>query len=53
MNSASRSDLAIRRKRGRANQPDSAFPQLPGIILETSGFNLLTAAIRLSSFNEL
>src|SRR5262249_54781699 len=40
-------------KRGPANQPGFAFPQLPGIILETFGFNLLTAAIHLSSFNEL
>jgi hypothetical protein len=27
-------------KRGRANQPDSTVPQSPGIILETSGFNI-------------
>jgi hypothetical protein len=30
-----------------------AFPQSPGIILETTGINLLTAAAGLSSFNEL
>jgi len=40
-------------KRGQANQPDSTFPQLPGIILETFGDNLTTAAHCLSSFNEL
>jgi hypothetical protein len=31
-------------ERGQANQPDSTFPQSPGIILETTGFNLTTAA---------
>jgi hypothetical protein len=31
-------------QRGRANQPGPAFPQSPGIILETSGVNLLTTA---------
>jgi hypothetical protein len=39
--------------RGRVNQPDPTFPQLPGIILEISGLNLSTAAVHLSSFNEL
>jgi hypothetical protein len=33
-------------KRGRANQPDPAFPQSPGIILETNSFNLLIATVR-------
>jgi len=28
-------------QRGRASQPDSTFPQLPGIILETAGRELL------------
>ena len=39
--------------RGQANQPDFAFPQSPGIILETLDGNLLTAVTHLSSFNEL
>ena len=37
----------------RANQPDLTFPQLPGIILETSGYILSSATDRFSSFNEL
>jgi hypothetical protein len=40
-------------ERGQANQPDSTFPQSPGIILETTGFNLTTAVARFRSFNEL
>jgi hypothetical protein len=40
-------------KREQANQPDSFFPQSPGIILEIFNDNLLTAAVHLSSFNEL
>jgi hypothetical protein len=36
-----------------ANQPDSTFPQSPGIILETPNVNLLITATHLSSFNEL
>jgi hypothetical protein len=36
-------------QRGRANQPDPAFPQSPGIILETSGVSLLTTASDLSA----
>jgi hypothetical protein len=39
--------------RGQANQPDSAFPQLPGIILETLNLILSFAAQHLSSFKEL
>jgi len=46
-------NLAIRLKRGWANQPDPAFPQSPGNILGTFGCNLLIAAARPSSFNEL
>jgi hypothetical protein len=38
--------LSARFKRGRANQPDPAFPQSPGIILETNSFNLLIATAR-------
>jgi hypothetical protein len=34
--------------RGRANQPDASFPQSPGIILETFGNSLLTAAADLT-----
>jgi hypothetical protein len=32
--------LRLRLKRGGANQPDSAFPQSPGIIFETPGTTL-------------
>ncbi len=40
-------------QRGHANQPDVAFPQLPGIIPETFTGNLLIAAAYLGAFNEL
>ena len=36
-----------------ANQPDSTFPQSPGIILEMPNVNLLITVTHLSSFNEL
>jgi hypothetical protein len=50
VNAASATGLAVGLKRGCANQPGSAFPQSPGIILETSSFSLLTATVR---FGEL
>ena len=39
--------------RNRANQPGPAFPQSPGIILETNSHNLLNRYCLLRSFNEL
>ena len=53
MNSASPRPFRNALKREQANQPDSFFPQSPGIILEIFSDNLLTAAVHLSSFNEL
>ena len=46
VNSASPPNLAIRLQRSRANQPDPAFPQSPGIILETNSDNLSTVTAR-------
>ena len=53
VNPASTVCLAVRLPRGQANQPDLAFPQSPGIILETPGSVLSSPTDRLSSFNEL
>ncbi len=45
--------LSTRFQRGQVNQPDMAFPQLPGIIPETFTSNLLIAVAYLGAFNEL
>jgi hypothetical protein len=53
VNAASCPEVALRIQRGQDNHPALAFPQSPGIILETFHGNLLTSISRLSSFNEL